>query len=204
MGERVFICLLLIANESLLFQAFWVTVWYELAKALLELCNDEHVLQHCICGILMKYKWTVHSQRLLSNVLFPVVGVWLPVELYWLYTENQFQSDCIMKCVPLFTSKCLTQMFIPFSLLIESWQNIGILDNSYILIMVQTISIHRYFFFLSTLPMSSVCGTWYIFKTCHFLVGANHWPRAGGQTPSSPSYENSLHSLVRHVFLNVF
>ncbi|XP_041074351.1 transcription factor 12-like isoform X12 [Polyodon spathula] len=27
------------------------------------------------------------------------------------------------------------------------------------------------------------------------LAGANHWPRAGGQTPSSPSYENSLHSL---------
>ncbi|MGH0154874.1 UNVERIFIED_CONTAM: hypothetical protein FKN15_029779 [Acipenser sinensis] len=26
------------------------------------------------------------------------------------------------------------------------------------------------------------------------LAGANHWPRAG-QTPSSPSYENSLHSL---------
>ncbi|XP_041074354.1 transcription factor 12-like isoform X15 [Polyodon spathula] len=29
------------------------------------------------------------------------------------------------------------------------------------------------------------------------LAGANHWPRAGGQTPSSPSYENSLHSLSR-------
>ncbi|MEQ2305687.1 Transcription factor 12 [Ameca splendens] len=27
--------------------------------------------------------------------------------------------------------------------------------------------------------------------------GANQWPRAGGQTPSSPSYENSLHSLSR-------
>ncbi|XP_041074342.1 transcription factor 12-like isoform X3 [Polyodon spathula] len=31
------------------------------------------------------------------------------------------------------------------------------------------------------------------------LAGANHWPRAGGQTPSSPSYENSLHSLKNRV-----
>ncbi|MED6231414.1 Transcription factor 12 [Ataeniobius toweri] len=29
--------------------------------------------------------------------------------------------------------------------------------------------------------------------------GANQWPRAGGQTPSSPSYENSLHSLKNRV-----
>ncbi|CAI9595907.1 unnamed protein product, partial [Staurois parvus] len=28
------------------------------------------------------------------------------------------------------------------------------------------------------------------------LPGANQWSRQGGQTPSSPSYENSLHSLV--------
>ncbi|XP_076583873.1 transcription factor 12 isoform X6 [Chaetodon auriga] len=27
--------------------------------------------------------------------------------------------------------------------------------------------------------------------------GTNQWPRAGGQTPSSPNYENSLHSLSR-------
>ncbi|XP_061132333.1 transcription factor 12 isoform X1 [Syngnathus typhle] len=27
--------------------------------------------------------------------------------------------------------------------------------------------------------------------------GANQWPRPGGQTPSSPNYENSLHSLSR-------
>ncbi|XP_064421944.1 transcription factor 12 isoform X3 [Latimeria chalumnae] len=29
------------------------------------------------------------------------------------------------------------------------------------------------------------------------LTGANQWSRAGGQAPSSPSYENSLHSLTR-------
>ncbi|PWA17208.1 hypothetical protein CCH79_00010424, partial [Gambusia affinis] len=29
--------------------------------------------------------------------------------------------------------------------------------------------------------------------------GANQWPRAGGQTPSSPNYENSLHSLKNRV-----
>lgn len=29
--------------------------------------------------------------------------------------------------------------------------------------------------------------------------GTNHWPRAGGQTPSSPNYENSLHSLKNRV-----
>ncbi|XP_078139141.1 transcription factor 12 isoform X3 [Centroberyx gerrardi] len=28
-------------------------------------------------------------------------------------------------------------------------------------------------------------------------AGTNQWPRAGGQTPSSPNYENSLHSLSR-------
>ncbi|XP_030269340.1 transcription factor 12 isoform X10 [Sparus aurata] len=29
--------------------------------------------------------------------------------------------------------------------------------------------------------------------------GTNQWPRAGGQTPSSPNYENSLHSLKNRV-----
>lgn len=29
------------------------------------------------------------------------------------------------------------------------------------------------------------------------LTGASQWPRAAGQTPSSPNYENSLHSLSR-------
>ncbi|XP_029337094.1 transcription factor 12 isoform X3 [Mus caroli] len=29
------------------------------------------------------------------------------------------------------------------------------------------------------------------------LTGTSQWPRAGGQAPSSPSYENSLHSLSR-------
>lgn len=29
------------------------------------------------------------------------------------------------------------------------------------------------------------------------LTGTSQWPRPGGQAPSSPSYENSLHSLVR-------
>uniref|UniRef100_A0A672ZBZ7 BHLH domain-containing protein n=1 Tax=Sphaeramia orbicularis TaxID=375764 RepID=A0A672ZBZ7_9TELE len=29
--------------------------------------------------------------------------------------------------------------------------------------------------------------------------GSNQWPRAGGQTPSSPNYENSLHSLKNRV-----
>ncbi|XP_040021179.1 transcription factor 12 isoform X2 [Gasterosteus aculeatus] len=29
--------------------------------------------------------------------------------------------------------------------------------------------------------------------------GTNQWPRAGGQTPSSPTYENSLHSLKNRV-----
>ncbi|XP_015198691.1 transcription factor 12 isoform X2 [Lepisosteus oculatus] len=29
------------------------------------------------------------------------------------------------------------------------------------------------------------------------LAGTNQWPRAAGQTPSSPNYENSLHSLSR-------
>lgn len=31
------------------------------------------------------------------------------------------------------------------------------------------------------------------------LTGASQWPRAGGQAPSSPSYENSLHSLKNRV-----
>ncbi|XP_063170573.1 transcription factor 12 isoform X6 [Candoia aspera] len=31
------------------------------------------------------------------------------------------------------------------------------------------------------------------------LTGAGHWSRTGGQTPSSPSYENSLHSLKNRV-----
>lgn len=32
----------------------------------------------------------------------------------------------------------------------------------------------------------------------HYMYssGTNQWARAGGQTPSSPNYENSLHSLV--------
>ncbi|XP_028811913.1 transcription factor 12 isoform X5 [Denticeps clupeoides] len=30
-------------------------------------------------------------------------------------------------------------------------------------------------------------------------AGTNQWPRAGGQTPSSPNYENSLHSLKNRV-----
>lgn len=31
---------------------------------------------------------------------------------------------------------------------------------------------------------------------CMYSSGTNQWARAGGQTPSSPNYENSLHSLV--------
>lgn len=34
---------------------------------------------------------------------------------------------------------------------------------------------------------------------CMYLSGTNQWARAGGQTPSSPNYENSLHSLVSSV-----
>uniref|UniRef100_A0A8C9ENP8 Transcription factor 4 n=1 Tax=Pavo cristatus TaxID=9049 RepID=A0A8C9ENP8_PAVCR len=35
------------------------------------------------------------------------------------------------------------------------------------------------------------------------LTGASQWSRSGGQAPSSPNYENSLHSLVRAVESNV-
>uniref|UniRef100_A0AAY4B557 BHLH domain-containing protein n=1 Tax=Denticeps clupeoides TaxID=299321 RepID=A0AAY4B557_9TELE len=38
------------------------------------------------------------------------------------------------------------------------------------------------------------------FCSCYRLSsGTNQWPRAGGQTPSSPNYENSLHSLKNRV-----
>ncbi|NXC66624.1 HTF4 factor, partial [Anhinga anhinga] len=35
------------------------------------------------------------------------------------------------------------------------------------------------------------------------LTGASQWSRSGGQAPSSPNYENSLHSLVRIVESNI-
>lgn len=38
---------------------------------------------------------------------------------------------------------------------------------------------------------------WQVSKTLSFPTGTTQWPRATGQTPSSPNYENSLHSLVR-------
>ncbi|KAJ8272386.1 hypothetical protein COCON_G00112450 [Conger conger] len=41
---------------------------------------------------------------------------------------------------------------------------------------------------------SSLSGT---AGTAAGTAGSNQWSRAGGQTPSSPSYENSLHSLSR-------
>lgn len=46
---------------------------------------------------------------------------------------------------------------------------------------------------LETFVFSSVVN-WAVIQLCP--SGTNQWPRAGGQTPSSPSYENSLHSLV--------
>uniref|UniRef100_A0A3B3ZR62 BHLH domain-containing protein n=1 Tax=Periophthalmus magnuspinnatus TaxID=409849 RepID=A0A3B3ZR62_9GOBI len=50
-------------------------------------------------------------------------------------------------------------------------------------------------------PSPLTAPQYHLFLINHFcsssFIGTNQWPRTGGQTPSSPNYENSLHSLSR-------